>query len=76
MFRWIRRLLCRHSYELIGARESLQDFVSKREYMYRCCKCGNEIWVNPDVLMGGFHERRIRDRFPVISANHYRRNRI
>ena len=45
---WIKRLFCKHTYEKVGWFWKT-DFVHNIEYserVYRCTKCGKEIFVD------------------------------
>lgn len=42
----IKRLFCRHDFEQIAWRESIDGGVRYSERLYKCTKCGKEAWID------------------------------
>lgn len=42
----LKKLLCRHDYERFGFREEEHNNIRFSMRLYKCKKCGKEIWVD------------------------------
>ena len=42
----LKKLFCKHDYKKIDFREEEQDNIRFSMRLYRCKKCGKEIWID------------------------------
>ena len=44
MKNFIKKLFCRHEYQMIDGTCHMKDFGMSKGAKFKCCRCGKEIW--------------------------------